>query len=106
MIQGGDFTNNDGTGGYSIYGDKFEDESFELKHNQPGILSMANAGPNTNGSQFFILTKEAPHLDGKHVVFGIIKSGFEVIEKLNNIETDSNDKPIKTCKIVKSGLTN
>lgn len=106
MIQGGDFTNHDGTGGYSIYGERFDDESFELKHNQPGILSMANAGPNTNGSQFFILTKEAPHLDGKHVVFGILKSGFEVIEKLNGVDTDANDKPIKDCKIVDCGLTN
>ena len=105
MIQGGDFTNHNGTGGYSIYGDKFDDESFELKHNQPGMLSMANSGPNSNGSQFFITTKEAPHLDGKHVVFGIIRTGFDVIEKLNNVNTDENDKPILKCKIARSGLT-
>lgn len=104
MIQGGDFTNHNGTGGYSIYGDKFEDESFELKHNQPGILSMANAGPNTNGSQFFICTQPAPHLDGKHVAFGIVKDGYDVIEMLNGLETDGNDKPLKECKIVECGL--
>ena len=104
MIQGGDFTNHNGTGGRSIYGDKFEDESFELKHNQPGILSMANAGPNTNGSQFFICTQPAPHLDGKHVAFGIVKKGYDVIEMLNGLETDGNDKPLKECKIVECGL--
>ena len=104
MIQGGDFTNHDGTGGYSIYGYKFEDESFELKHNQPGILSMANMGPNTNGSQFFICTQEAPHLDGKHVAFGIVKDGYDIIEQLNNIETDENDKPLIECRIIKCGL--
>ena len=104
MIQGGDFTNHNGTGGRSIYGDKFEDESFELKHNQPGILSMANAGPNTNGSQFFICTQEAPHLDGKHVVFGIVKKGYEIIEQLNNIQTDENDKPLQDCKVIDCGL--
>jgi cyclophilin family peptidyl-prolyl cis-trans isomerase len=104
MIQGGDFTNHNGTGGRSIYGDKFEDESFELKHNQPGILSMANAGPNTNGSQFFICTQPAPHLDGKHVAFGIVKEGYEVIEMLNGLETDGNDKPLKECKIIECGL--
>ena len=106
MIQGGDFTNHNGTGGYSIYGENFNDESFELKHNQPGMLSMANSGPNTNGSQFFITTKPAPHLDGKHVVFGIVKRGFDVIEKLNNVNTDENDKPIIKCKITRCGLTN
>ena len=104
MIQGGDFTNHNGTGGRSIYGDKFEDESFELKHNQPGILSMANAGPNTNGSQFFICTQEAPHLDGKHVVFGIVKKGYEIIERLNNIQTDDDDKPLQDCRVIDCGL--
>ena len=104
MIQGGDFTNHNGTGGRSIYGDKFEDESFELKHNQPGILSMANAGPNTNGSQFFICIREAPHLDGKHVVFGIVKKGYEIIERLNNIQTDDEDKPLQVCRVIDCGL--
>jgi len=105
MIQGGDFTNGDGTGGMSIYGDKFDDESFEGKHNQPGILSMANSGPNTNGSQFFILTGPAPHLDGKHVVFGVILEGYEIIEEIENMKTDANDRPLVPVKIVKSGLT-
>ena len=89
---------------YSIYGNTFEDENFELTHNQPGMLAMCNEGPNTNNSKFIITMDKLSDLDGKFVVFGIISSGYEVVEKINSIETDENNKPLVKCKIVKSGL--
>jgi len=102
MCQGGDFTNHNGTGGQSIYGAKFEDENFTLKHLGPGTLSMANAGPNTNGSQFFITTVKTSWLDHRHVVFGTVVEGMDVIKKIEGWGSQSG-KPSKRIFISDSG---
>ena len=105
MAQGGDFTAGNGTGGESIYGGKFQDENFIHKHRAAGLLCMANSGPNTNGSQFFITFRATPHLDGKHVVFGKVISGMEVVNVMEMISTDSRDKPKQPVVIADCGQT-
>ena len=103
MIQGGDFLNGNGTGSTSIYGTaNFADENFNVKHTEPGLLSMANSGPNTNGSQFFITCVPTPFLDGKHVVFGKVVDGLDVVKMVERTRT-RNDKPERDVVIAQCG---
>ncbi|GJJ14198.1 Peptidyl-prolyl cis-trans isomerase H [Clathrus columnatus] len=98
-MTGGDFLKGDGTGSFSIYGDKFPDENFTVKHDAPGLLSMANSGANTNGCQFFITTQPCDFLDGKHVVFGKVIDGMLTVRKIENVSTGPNNRPKLAVKI-------
>ena len=103
MMQGGDTTAGNGTGGMSIYGDRFEDEQIWYPHTHKGVLSMANAGPDTNGSQFFICYRDTPHLDNKHTIYGRVISGYSICEKAESVEKGASDKPLKDIKIADCG---
>ncbi|KIK53611.1 hypothetical protein GYMLUDRAFT_77415 [Collybiopsis luxurians FD-317 M1] len=103
MCQGRDFLNGDGTGSFSIYGNKFPDENFHVKHTGPGLLSMANSGPNTNGCQFFVTTAKCDFLDGKHVVFGKVIDGMLTLRKIENVATGPNNRPKLVVKITECG---
>jgi len=102
-MQGGDTTRGNGTGGVSIYGEKFEDEQIWYPHTHKGVLSMANAGPNTNGSQFFICYGPTPHLNGKHTIFGRVIHNYSICEKAESVEKGAQDKPLKPVQIVDCG---
>lgn len=106
MLQTGDYENADGTGGASIYGKKFADENFTLKHHKRGMLSMANSGKDTNGSQFFITFDSTPHLDGKHVVFGEVVKGFDVLDRIEQMPTNNQDQPVQLLYIGNTRITN
>jgi cyclophilin family peptidyl-prolyl cis-trans isomerase len=106
MLQTGDYEKSNGTGGISVYGKKFPDENFNIKHTKRGLLSMANSGPDTNGSQFFITFDAAPHLDGKHVVFGEVVKGWEVLDAIEAMKTNEKDEPNELLYISNTKITN
>ena len=103
MMQGGDTTNGNGTGGLSIYGERFADEQIWYPHTHKGVLSMANAGPDTNGSQFFICYRDTPHLNNKHTIYGRVIHGWDICEKAEQVEKGASDKPLKDVKIADCG---
>lgn len=104
IVQGGDIINGNGTGSYSIYGKQFPDENFKIKHSEAGLISMANSGPNTNGSQFFFTLDALPELDGKHVVFGKVVKGLDIIKRISKMRTNHQDRPTTDVIIKKCGL--